>query len=850
MRTYVGSVLVVYGREALTSERKAAELLARRLAQRAGVRTLAVDDQRYDPEGWQAMVLVGHPDRHLVAAALMAGHGVRRLDLFRPGPEGYVVRQVGPSDTPTIVVAGDGRGCLYGVGAFLRAVNLDRPARVGIPYLQLSSAPAFPIRGSDFKFWQEQRIADLNMGEWSLEQWEEQIADLALWGVNLIRRYLLYTAFDAWLDEHELMIEDGPGQSGWEVEKQINRIIHDYGLQVGVRYPPNTISVAATRPQWHPGSSWPRLACPSLPTARDRILYERFQIFKELAYIDHLFIPPHEVGGCDCEACQPWAKTYLELVRDMAKYLHRFHPNAQVWISNEGLSTEGNEWLWAALAQECPDWLHVMQYGPSADGFSAGDEQAVWERGNLQHRYPTMGTLTRTAQETARRVPIDYTLVLGLDVTHTFQPQYGLEHMDPVLLRLHTYESPFARPLGYHQVFRATAGTSAGANLYSEGLYDDLNKALWAGWTWSPDLSPWDATLAYSRWWFGESAAQLVTEAILLSEANWESPLMGNNQVEQVVLQLDMAEMRIPSHLQNNNWRWTMWRLRGLLDLLAQYKLNLAEETQQVVHTLLSETLAQPDALVAKVRTAVELLDIRQREARLERLKQEIRELDDQMYAQVGVRLPAVANLNVELTNLGWEMALLQNSLKVYESGVSSGLDELRQAVDLCLGYENPGPGGFYDDCGHIGRDPHFVSGHRVPAVGGLDPDNRPSANTFVASFGESEDIVFVYRHLDPKANYRVRLTLVSPEQDASWRPSPASHAGSAIMPSPAVQRLYASGFLVHDNLRLPTRVAQHFTFDLPRQAYGDGSLELRFVRETPGGLATVSEIWLLKDQN
>jgi hypothetical protein len=206
--------------------------------------------------------------------------------------------------------------------------------------------------------------------------------------------------------------------------------------------------------------------------------------------------------------------------------------------------------------------------------------------------------------------------------------------------------------------------------------------------------------------------------------------------------------------------------------------------------------------------------------------------------------------LNVELTNLGWEMALLQNSLRVYESGVSSGLDELRQAVDLCLGYENPGPGGFYDDCGHIGRDPHFVSGHRVPAVGGLDPDNRPSANTFVASFGQSEDIVFAYRHLDPKANYRVRLTLVSPAQDASWQPSPASHAGNAVMPSPAVQRLYASGFLVHDNLRLPTRVAQHFTFDLPRQAYGDGSLELRFVRETPGGLATVSEIWLIKDQN
>jgi hypothetical protein len=845
-KTFVSSVLVVYGREALTSERKAAELLARRLEQRAGVRALAVDDQSYDPEGWQALVLVGHPDRHLVAAALMAGHGVRRLNLDRPGPEGYVVRQVGLADTPTIIIAGDGRGCLYGVGAFLRAVNLDRPGHVGIPHLQLSSAPAFPIRGSDLKFWQEQRGSDLAMQQWSLEQWEEQIADLALWGVNLIRRRLLHTAFDAWLDEHELMIEDGPGKSGWEMEKQINQIIHDYGLEVGISYPPNTVASAAARPQWRPTPSWPRLACPSQPLARDRILYERLQIFKEMAHIDHLYIPPLDVGGCDCENCQPWAKTYLALVRDIAMYLHRFHPEAQVWISNQGLSRQESEWLWESLAQECPDWLQVMEYGPSTAGLLDGSEQTIWEGRSIQSRYPTMGTLTRTAQETARRVPVDYTLVLGPDVTHTFQPQYGLERLDPVLLRLHTHESPFARPLGYHQVFRATAGASSGANLYSEGVYDDLNKALWAGWTWSPDLSPWDATLAYTRWWFGESAAQLITEAILLSEANWENPLPGNSQVEQVVLQLDMAEMRIPAHLQNDNWRWTMWRLRGLLDLLAQYKLDAAEETQRVVHSLLSETLLRPGELAARARNATGLLDLQQREARLGRLKEEIRELDDRLYDQVGVHLPAVANLDVELTNLGWEMLQLQKAIQVYESDAPSGTEALKQAVGMCLGYENPGPGGFYDDCGHIGRDPHFVSGHRIPAVAGLAPDNRPSANTFVA--GLDQEVVFAYRRLDPGANYQVRLTLVCPrDEQEPGEPLPATHVASTT--PRAVQRLYASGFLVHDDLRLPGRVAQQFTFDLPRQSYSDGSLELRFVQAIPGRMAAVSEIWLIKEQ-
>jgi ribosomal protein L29 len=850
--SYVDSALVVHGSEALTPECKAAELLARQLAKRASVRCAVIDDRSYDPHGWQALILVGHPDRHLVAAALMASHGVRRPNQVRPGPEGYVVRRVGRWHTPTVVIAGsDSRGCLYGVGAFLREVDLSHPGRVGIPDLGLSGAPASPIRGSDLKFWHEGRVADLGMGLWSLEQWEEQIADLALWGVNLIRRRLFNSPFDTWLDEHELMIEDGSGKIGWEMEKQINQLIHGYGLQVGICYPPNTIASAAARDEWHPGSPWRRLACPSLPAARDRILYERLQIFKELEHIDHLFIPPYEAGSCNCESCRPWIATYLELACDTAKHLHRYHPNAQVWLSNQGLSSGENEWLWEVLARERPDWFRVIQFGPTLEGlpgYVGPAASGVPRAGPVQRHYPALSTLARTLQETARRVPVHYTLVLGPDVTHTFQPEYGLEHTDPALLWLHTYESPFARPLGYHEVFRATAAASAGAMLYSEGLYDDLNKALWAGWTWSPNLSPWDATLAYARYWFGESAARAVAEAILLSEANWENPLLGNDQVEQVVLQLDRAEMHIPPHLQEGNWRWTLWRLRGLLDLLAQQKLRLADETRQVVHALLSEALTRPDELVEGVQAACDLLDLQQREARLGWLREEIRDLNDLLHYQIGLRLPAVANLDAELTNLGWELAQLRKALAAHASGASSDLKGLRRAIALCLNYENPGPGGFYDDCGHIGRDPHFVAGHRIPGAHGLDPINRLSANTFAAGFGEAEDVVFAYRDLDPEASYRVRLTLVCPEEESGRAQlAPAAPTTGVGSRSGAAQRLYASGFLVHGNLRLPGRVAQQFTFDLPRQSYSDGRLELRFVRAAAGLMVAVSEIWLIQ---
>ena len=845
-RTFTDNILIVYGREALPVERRAAELLAARLAQRAGVRVQAVDDQKCDPAQWDAMVLVGHPDRHLMAAALMASYGVRRPSAVRPGPEGYIVRRVGPVRPPTVIVSGAGRGCLYGVGALLRALDWRRPGQIGIPHLHLESAPAFSVRGSDFKFWHEQRAMDLGMANWTLEQWEREIAEMALWGINLVRRRLLFSAFDTWVNEQEWLIDEGPGHIGWELEKQINQLIHEYGLEAGISYPPNTIAEAVARDEWHPGSPWPRLACPSLPAARDRILFERLLIFKELPYIDHLFIPIQQVGPCTCDQCQPWVQTYYKLVADTARYLHRYHPDAQVWISNVGLGETDNAWLLETLERERPEWLHVLECSPSTYELVSQGQARTLDRGRRLY-YPVIGRLSRSLQESARRLPVEYTLALRPDVSHTFQPQYGLEHIDPALLRLHTLESPFARPLGYHEVFRATMAVSAGATLYSEGLYDDLNKALWAGWLWSPDLTPWDATLAYTRYWFGDDAAQTIAEAILLSEANWETPLAGNDQVEQVVLLLDQAKMRIPPHLQEDNWRWTMWQLRGLLDSAAQRKQMLADETRRAVHALLTDALHDGHDLVERVRTACDMLDLRQRETSLEWLKAEIRDLDNLLHYQIGVRLPAVDNLDLELSNLGWEQARLRAALEAHRSNPSSDLSALEKAVRLCLHYEDPGPGGFYDDCGHIGRDPHFVGGHRLPIAQGLDAHNRPSANTMAIGLGGGSDIVFAYHGLDPNADYQVRLTLVCPDSEET-RSLAAPPSGRAKLC--AGQRLYAGGFLVHDDLVLPHRTARQFTFDLPRQAYSDGRLELRFVRATNSHIAAVSEIWLLKAPN
>ena len=101
-------------------------------------------------------------------------------------------------------------------------------------------------------------------------------------------------------------------------------------------------------------------------------------------------------------------------------------------------------------------------------------------------------------------------------------------------------------------------------------------------------------------------------------------------------------------------------------------------------------------------------------------------------------------------------------------------LDALRQIVD----WTNPGPGGFYDDLGHVGRQPHLVRGlgfledpgsmesSRVDFEEDLvvdEPEEKAGGPRRVSWIDHAESLYDTplrmhYTGLDSKANYKIRV--------------------------------------------------------------------------------------------
>lgn len=176
------------------------------------------------------------------------------------------------------------------------------------------------------------------------------------------------------------------------------------------------------------------------------------------------------------------------------------------------------------------------------------------------------------------------------------------------------------------------------------------------------------------------------------------------------------------------------------------------------------------------------------------------------------------------------------------------------QALDLIVDWTNPGPGGFYDDTGHLGRQPHVVRGlpfEQDPASlasakigfeeGDVvdEPDEKPEAAMRASWLDHAESLVdqplkLRYANLDPNAHYKIRVLYVGDS------------------PKRLIRLVANEEYEVHPLMKkeFPYRPVE---FDIPREATSGGVLELSWNREPGlggnGRGCQVSEVWLIKKQ-
>ena len=186
------------------------------------------------------------------------------------------------------------------------------------------------------------------------------------------------------------------------------------------------------------------------------------------------------------------------------------------------------------------------------------------------------------------------------------------------------------------------------------------------------------------------------------------------------------------------------------------------------------------------------------------------------------------------LNNRGWFETKFEEILA--ETGEEARLDVLNAA----LNWENPGPGGFYDDLGDTAREPHLVrqmSWSEDPGFVESPQDEYNSIKgreTWRLSWLNQGQTLFGtplkmrYERLDPKATYRLRVVYTG-----RFRPT---------------MQLTANGrFTIHEPLPQPEQ-PERLEFAIPREATGDGTLELEW-QNTTGRGCQVAEVWLVPER-
>lgn len=501
---------IVVGAQAGPLERKAAEMLADRVAERLGheVRIVA-ESERIERKA----VVLGTPSSSgLVRSALATG----RLDLPSGlGSEGFAL-EVQPGAT-AFVAALDPHGLVYGVGRLLRESRFSR-GRWDLPRTSVLSAPDKALRPIYFA---------THFGNWychaSIEDLRCYVEDLALWG---------YNALVTWFDFHHYRDLDD-GTSMWDRLTALDKLARDVGMHVGriaianesFEGQADPALRAAGRPE---GTGYETDLCPSKPEARSLILADRRAFLERVratTSLDWLILWPYDQGGCNCESCTPWPVTYLDLGKEIAALTAQMLPGAQVMVS-----------AW---------WIGAHQPHEDDAFFECLVRRERW------FRTIVAGTAeVRRWLRQGRFTPEGYDLVLFPEVSMFDALPWGSRGANPAPRRFAAEMSE----LGTHL---------AGAMPYSEGRYEDLNKVLWAQLQWDSGREV-SATLEdYCRFYFGAEVAEEGAQLMLdVEEGITDLQAAGRRERMAVRMQGRMEEWG------RMGWRWQVLRARTAIDAL------------------------------------------------------------------------------------------------------------------------------------------------------------------------------------------------------------------------------------------------------------------------------------------
>ncbi len=790
MGTDLHNAVVVAPPELTATERKAVAVLVEEAEKRTHVRWPVVDTW---PATNATVIAVGETTRREAVAGPFAN--ALKGTTGQAAAEGYEIHQRSANGTTAVLVLGaDARGILYGIGRLLREMSLS-PEHADLPDgFDLVSAPKTRLRGHQLGY----RPKCNSYDAWDLATWEQYIRDLAIFGCNAIELIPPRSDDDATSPHFPL-----PPQ---EMMVGMSRIAADYGLDVWIWYP-------AMDPDY------------SQPATVAAALKEWAEVFRVLPRIDAVFVPGGDPGHTKPEHL-------MKLLEQQSITLKKYHPKAGIWVSPQGFNqTWMNEFV-DILKSGSADWLGGVVHGPQV----------------------------RVSQsELRQRIPSKFAIRLYPDITHSRQCQFPVPDWDTAFATTEARECINPRPVDESIIFHHTAPGTVGFISYSEGCNDDVNKFIWLGLGWDPEAAPVTVLRDFSRWFIGHEDAEGFAQGLLALERAWRGPLIANDGVETTLAQFQALE-KSASPARLRNWRFQQALFRAYYD--AYLRRRLIHETAVEEEAVARARATSVNEGTLPAMTAAEV--VLERSTRVPEsgaaLRQRIQELGEALFQSIGMQLSvakyqaiaidrgaALDTLDFPLNNRRWLVDQFSRIRTL--STETNRLAELQRV----LHWSDPGPGGFYDDLGNPGRQPHLVKGVGFQGDSGsftvprsdweedivLDDDQEtPPGARRISWMDHAESLYDAplrmhYDDLDPQATYRVRVV----------------YAGDA--PKKTIRLEAGGGLEVHPFITKPWPF-KPVEFPIPPAATAGGQLDLAWYGEPGlggnGRGCQVSEVWLIRE--
>ncbi|MGL6226812.1 MAG: hypothetical protein ACRC10_09330 [Thermoguttaceae bacterium] len=623
--------------------------------------------------------------------------------------EGYVVQVESGTGGPVVWILGSRtRGLLFGIGEFFRVADWGKNRLEISPGVHVERQPVYPIRGHQLGF----RAAANSWDAWTAEQFDQYVRDMVISGNNAIEGIPFQ---DERIEPLMKMTRD-------ENNVLLSELCQKYDVDYWV-WTPITVDLKDAEKR-----------------QADLETHETF--YKKMPRLDHVFFPGGDPGDNEPQLVFP----FLE---EIAVLLKKYHPNAKIWLSNQGFSREGHEFVYEYLNKNMPDWFAGLVNGPSSAPISI-------ERNHL---------------------PEKYQLRLYPDICHNKICQYPVPWWDMAFALTLGREAINPRPTQYAQIHNWFAPYSDGFLSYSDGVNDDVNKMVWTELAFEPNKPIRDILRGYSNIFFGNGIGEEVADGLLALEKNWRGPLLDNASVEGTLLYWQQLEKKHPELLKN--WRFQMCLVRAYYD--AYVRRRLIEETalENEVNRILAdcENVAQSNQEGSACDTIMDqalevLARAGQHKTTLE-LRERIIQLYDELFKSIQLQ-SSVQKYGASGAERGASLDFIDLPLnnRYWLEDQFAEIRQLESETEKCnrlkeiACWENPGPGSFYDDIGHPRKSDHVVHAEEIYTMWGEEAYPIPLQwwlNNGQCRMRLSQQVTLdypdslVYEGLDPNGEYVFR---------------------------------------------------------------------------------------------